>query len=90
VPTDRPLAVDGLDVNEVNDGLVVYDPGRDRVHYLNATAAVIFVLCDGVRDAAAIAAKAAAIFGAGGGPSPAEVETCLRQLRDEGILRSDA
>jgi hypothetical protein len=88
VPTDRPLAVDGLDVNEVKDGLVVYDPGRDRVHYLNATAAVIFMLCDGVRDGAGIAEKAAAIFGVGG-PSPAEVETCLRQLRDEGILRWD-
>ena len=47
MPSDSPLAVDGLDVNQVKDGLIVYDPARDRVHYLNNTAAAIFTLCDG-------------------------------------------
>jgi len=44
--TNQPSVIDGLDVNEVKDGLIVYDPSRDRVHYLNATAGVVFTLCD--------------------------------------------
>jgi hypothetical protein len=85
--SDRPSVVDGLDVNEVSDGLIVYDPGRNRVHYLNATAAVIFTLCDGARAVTAITETVAAVFGPEG-PSGAEVEACLAQLEEQGVLRS--
>ena len=44
-----PAAIDGLDIHEVEDGLVVYDARSDRVHYLNATAAVVLSLCDGTK-----------------------------------------
>jgi hypothetical protein len=37
---DRPRTIDGLEINEVRDGLIVYDATRDRVHYLNATASL--------------------------------------------------
>ena len=36
-----------LEVNEVPDGYVVYQSCKDRVHFLNPVAAVIFELCDG-------------------------------------------
>ena len=51
----NPRKADTLEVNEAEDGLVVYDPGRDVVHHLNASASVIFDLCDGTRDPDAIA-----------------------------------
>ena len=84
--SEFPSVIDGLDVNEVKDGLVVYDPSHDRVHYLNPTAAVVFSLCDGTRDVAALAAMVAAAFGALE-PAMAEVESCLAQLEREGVLR---
>ena len=58
----HPRAADGLDVNEADDGLVVYVEATETVHHLNRTAAVIFGLCDGTRDASAIAAEVAALF----------------------------
>ncbi|MEA2685503.1 MAG: hypothetical protein QOE93_698, partial [Actinomycetota bacterium] len=87
MPGDRPGPVEGLDLNEVKGGLIVYDPARDRVHYLNGTAAVAFALCDGERDVQAIAAVVTTVFGADG-VSPGDVEACLAQLEDEGVLRS--
>ncbi len=87
--TDRPSVVDGLDVSEVKDGLVVYDPATDRVHYLNATAAVVFTLCDGTREVQAIVETGTTVFGSGT-PEPHEVHACLAQFEKEGLLRSDA
>ena len=87
MPSDSPLAVDGLDVNQVKDGLIVYDPARDRVHYLNNTAAAIFTLCDGDHDADAIAATVAELFGADA-PTRDEIDECLDQLVSEGVLKS--
>ena len=51
----NPRQADSLEVNEAEDGLVVYDPLRDMVHHLNPSAALIFDLSDGTRDADEIA-----------------------------------
>lgn len=45
--TDRFKTVDGVDLNEVPDGYVIYDNENGKVHYLNTTAAVIYQLLDG-------------------------------------------
>ncbi len=50
-----PRRADLLEINEADDGLVVYDPVHDRVHHLNTSASMIFDLCDGTRDVEAIA-----------------------------------
>jgi hypothetical protein len=55
MPSDQPAVVDGLEVNEVRDGLTVYDSATDRIHYLNATAAIVFAFCDGQRSASDMA-----------------------------------
>jgi hypothetical protein len=83
----QPELIDGLDVNEVKDGLVVYDPARDRVHYLNATASVVFTLCDGQHDRAAMGAVLTEAFGLDE-PPIAEVDEALAQLAGEGLPRS--
>jgi hypothetical protein len=83
---NHPSPVDGLDVTEVKDGLIVYDPDDDRVHYLNATAAIVFTLCDGTKDSAGIAQFIAKAYGLEQPPRE-EVATCLAQLADEGLLR---
>ena len=82
---ERPTIVDGLNVNEVKDGLIVYDPSRDRVHYLNATAAILFVLCDGTRSPDDLAAELQDAFSLAA-PATAEVAEGLGNLDREGLL----
>ena len=43
----KPRVRQDLDVVELDDELVLYDPARDEVHYLNSAAAIVFQLCDG-------------------------------------------
>lgn len=78
-------SVDGLDVNEVDDGLVVYDGDRDRVHYLNPTAGVVFALCNGEHPEAELPTRVREVFGTPE-PSDDEVAECLAKLRAEGLV----
>lgn len=39
--------VAGIEVNEVVDGFVCYDPSNESVHFLNHTAMIIWELCTG-------------------------------------------
>ena len=83
---NTPEPVADLDVNEVEDGLVIFDPATERVHYLNGTAALVFTLCTGEHDAAAIAELVRRIFQLAEAPA-SEVDACLEQLRGEGLIR---
>jgi hypothetical protein len=78
---------DNLEVHEVSDGYIIYQTARDRVHYLNKTAAVIFEFANGRRDRADIVSRVATAF-----ELPPhmheEVATCLNSLMREGLLRS--
>jgi hypothetical protein len=56
------------------------------VHYLNGTAALVFTLCTGEHDAAAIAELVRRVFQLADPPA-AEVDGCLDQLRGEGLIR---
>lgn len=82
-PTTRP----DLEVNEVDDGLVIYDLARDRVHYLNHTASLVFALCTGANGAPTIEEQVAMAFGLAPGEAVEAVADCLAQLQREGLLR---
>jgi PqqD family protein of HPr-rel-A system len=81
-----PVRAESLDVNEVEDGVIVYDESTDRVHHLNNTAAVVLELCDGSLDADGIATKVAEAFGLPDPPRE-EVRTCLDRLVAEGLVQ---
>ncbi|HEY2814437.1 MAG TPA: PqqD family protein [Acidimicrobiales bacterium] len=81
-----PESVGGLDIHEVESGLVVYDATTDRVHYLNATAAVVLSLCDGTRTETDVAELVRVAWELDIPPVD-EVRACVAQLRDEGVLR---
>ena len=81
---DRPKKSDGLEVDEVEDGFVIYQPERDRVHYLNPTANLILELCDGTLTAAQIAELIAQTFDLAA-PPDGEVNEALAQLEAEGL-----
>lgn len=54
-PDDRFVTAEGMDLNEVPDGYVIYDNDNNMVHYLNSTAAIVYQMCDGGQSVAAIA-----------------------------------
>ena len=75
----------GMEIREAPDGFVVYDAARDRVHYLNRTAALLLESCDGRLAATELAARVAAAFNLDAPPTR-DVETCLAALLAEGLL----
>lgn len=81
-----PRKTDALEVNEADDGLVVYDPAHDMVHHLNLSASMIFDLCDGTRDAEAIALILAEAYGLSA-PPRSEAMTGLKDLADRQLIQ---
>jgi hypothetical protein len=75
-----------VEVTPTADGSVVYDESRERVHYLNETAAAVLDLCTGERSIEDIARQLQAAYEL---PEPPYQEACecVEQLRGEGVLR---
>ena len=83
-----PLRSDGLEIDEAGDGFIVYDPGRDRVHYLNHTAAVVLELSNGrlsVREIAAWVSQAYSLAQ----PPTGDIERLVDELVAEGLLQRE-
>jgi hypothetical protein len=82
----RPCKSDGLETDEVEDGYVVYQADRARVHYLNPTANLILELCDGELTASQIADLIGQAYEL---PEPPvqEVEEALATLAAEGLTQ---
>ena len=83
---DRPRRVEGLEVTEIADGLVVHQSTPERVHHLNNTASVVFALCDGSCTITEIAALVGETFTL---PAPplARVHICVQALRSSGVVQ---
>jgi hypothetical protein len=75
----------GLEINEVTDGFLVYQRDRDRVHFLNATAALVLESCDGTLAAEDLPPLVAAAFDLDAPPVD-DVAACVATLLREGLL----
>lgn len=84
-PLGRPSCAAGLEINPVSDGYIVYQPDRDRIHYLNTTAALVLELCNGSNDVNELAALLQLAFDLGEPPHDA-VSECLDTLMREGLV----
>lgn len=76
----------------VDEDLVVYDPLMDRTSLLNLSAAAILDLCDGTRDARAIASVLREELGGEAEVPEDDVERMLAELQGQGffeVLRTD-
>ncbi len=47
---------DGIEVHEMKDGFILYNPSSDTVHFMNHSAMVIWELCTGNNSVHAIGA----------------------------------
>ena len=81
----HPQAVEGLEISIVEDGCVVHDSRRDKIHYLNETGAVILELCNGRVAATELPELIRLAYALPEAPV-ADVENCLAALRREGLL----
>ena len=81
----RPERAPGIEIREVTDGFVAYDPARDRLHFLNLTATLLLESCDGNLCARELPELLAAAYRLEE-PPVGEVETCIARLLDEGLL----
>lgn len=46
-PEWKPKRKENIEVREVEDDLILYDPSKDAVYLLNKSAKIIFEMCDG-------------------------------------------
>jgi hypothetical protein len=84
-PALMPRRADDLEIRAVPDGYVVYDPSRDRLHFLNGAATFVLESCDGTTPVGDLPALYAAAFRLDDDPS-GEVADCLERLAAEGLL----
>jgi FkbM family methyltransferase len=84
-PRARPRIADRLEVNEVSDGLIVFQSSRNRVHQLNQTAGLVLDLCTGERTVAEIASVLQQTYELPHAPTD-EVVRCLERLGSEGLV----
>ena len=83
---DKPTKAPELEINTVADGYIVYDAGRNRVHYLNQTAALVFELCNGGNTVEEMPKILQSLYELTASPAE-EVAECLASLRSEGLIR---
>jgi hypothetical protein len=74
-----------LELSEVPDGYVVYQSSKDRVHFLNQVAAVIFELCDGNHDTSEIRSILVSGYDLSSFPD-ADFQTTLESMLAEGLI----
>jgi hypothetical protein len=89
VARHNPVMAPGLEINAVSDGYIVYQPDRDRVHYLNQTAAVVLELCNGRNAEADLPELLRSAYDLSA-PPVEEVAGCLEGLRKEGLIDADS
>ena len=83
---DVYVKVEGHEFNPVPDGYVIYQADRDRVHFLNPSAVIVYELCDGRHSVEQIGRFMQRSYAL---PAPPwhEIESCLASLLDEEIIR---
>ena len=75
----------GVSFEPRDHGAVLTIKDTSAVHFLNATAAVVFLLCDGANTSAMIADEVAKQFGLAETPNQ-DVGVALSELRDKGLI----
>jgi FkbM family methyltransferase len=80
-----PVRVEGLEFDETSVGLSIFHPARNRVHQLNASAAMVFDLCTGENPLVEIIQLVQSAYGLPDPPAD-EVARCLDYLRGEGLV----
>ncbi len=85
----KPLRAEGLEINEAGDGFIIYDPTRDRVHYLNHTAALVLELATGQLDVDDMATWIGQAYSLDQ-PPVTDIERLIGELTAERLLQGES
>lgn len=80
-----PSRTEGVDVSDLRDGVVVYDPRTHTAHHLNPVATLVWELVGG-RDVAGIAAQVARVLEVDAATARDYTRSTLEQLRTQGVV----
>ena len=83
--SDYPKQTAGLEIDQVEDGFIIYHPARDTVHFLNPSAVVILELCNGKHEVGEIAAIVRKAYGLQDTPEREILDTLIKFL-NEGLV----
>jgi hypothetical protein len=84
--SEYPRITEGIDISEVEDGYVIYQSEKDKVHYLNKTAVLVLEACTGKNSEADIMAIVREAYQLPEDPVK-EVADCLNTLMQEGLVK---
>lgn len=83
---EKPKIADDIDISLVEDGYVIYQKERDKVHYLNKTAILVLESCTGNNTASDIQRIMMEAYDLPEAPEK-EVTDCLNTLFEEGLIK---
>ncbi|MCK9530519.1 MAG: PqqD family protein [Gammaproteobacteria bacterium] len=75
-----------LIVRVVEDEKIIFDPANDHIHQLNATAALVWDLCDGSRSAGEIEEAVARHFRTPRAMVAQDVDRLLKEFAARGLV----
>ena len=81
-----PARREGLIERELENELILYDPGSDRAYLLNQVSAAIWDMCDGRMSVSRMAEEIAQHFAIPIEQALDDLHSALSQLLDEGVL----
>lgn len=82
----QPRPVAGYDIEEMDGEVVIYHPATEAIYYCNATAALIFRLCDGTRDLGTIVKLLQDAYPDAASQIERDVHTTIDELSRHGAL----
>ena len=81
-----PVQIGNPDIKPVEDGFIIYDEDRDKVHYLNPIATLVLILCNGRNSTEEIVDLVRKQYGLAEPPEK-EITTILSQFVDELLVK---
>ena len=83
---ERPLRRPGVEWVELDNEVVVYDPATQSLHRLNASAAHVWLACDGTTSVDQLVNRVARLYTETGETIGTDVRALLGRLVDAGIV----
>jgi hypothetical protein len=82
----RPKRMDGVTLGRSAHEVILYGPVEDQVHYLNATAAAIWELCDGETEDSEMVAAICLLTGMLPDIVREDVDRVVTQFAEAGLV----
>lgn len=80
-----PKRIEGVEINKMEDGYVIFHSSLDDLLFLNHTAAIVLELCDGDTEIKEIYAIVQDVFKLEEAPKN-EIDTCLKEFEEACLI----